>query len=463
MIELLKMCALHITIVMLKFADYTFDLFSIFLGIKPVTIDGLKGQNLLLGLMKNSHVKKMLLGLSTAAIVMGFGFAMYSIVKNVRKIEKTPGKIAVQYLGSILSIFLVFTFMYLFILFSGEIIKLLSLKGNGQNGLSLGNRLIKEMGSTSVDNITCFDILFLEDGQGKVGIYRSDFFDKFFGDLKKGTKFFSYSVSNGAININKFPFFTISLASALLVYCVGRAAIKLTLRMYNVVFLLLVMPFSLVATPSDDGYKFGKWRKNFISEIFLAYGAIIGVNVYTTMVLFTESIKIEDLSMGHGTFLFALFKLFCVTGGVFIIPKGEAIFMKIMGNEQGEDMKKKKDKNGKAFGIGAILGAATKESSEKNSNKDKRGYVRNNQKEKYSDKNQRANTKQNSYNKESNNHSIASRGTQRTQTRNQGEQKGEGKFNSERTREIKESGNNIKTTSPVFIGAEAYIATGGHE
>ena len=140
--------------------------------------------------------------------------------------------------------------------------------------------------------------------------------------------------------INKLAdeIYTLSAADAELVASVGVmvsllvAVLNLAKRVYEIIFLYIVMPVSMSTLPLDDGARFKVWRESFITKIVLAYGAVFSVNVFILLLPVITKMKIDGISgFGNGLFL-----IFMIIGGAMMIPAGQHLFARLFG--QADDM-----------------------------------------------------------------------------------------------------------------------------
>lgn len=73
-------------------------------------------------------------------------------------------------------------------------------------------------------------------------------------------------------------------------------------RIIEMVGLFLISPPIIAIMPLDNGRGFGEWRKNFMSKALMAYGAIIGMNLFFLILPYINDIKF----FGPSTFDFMM-------------------------------------------------------------------------------------------------------------------------------------------------------------
>ena len=347
----------------LKMIDFIFALFKVVAGVEEVKIskDG-KANNLLAGILGNNKVVKVFIYVFLLAIFVGMVFAILSAIRNSVRYKKSNAKVISQYVYSILGIFIVFVALYGFIILSGQILEAINEAFSSGSNLSTGNRIIKALGESAISDQAKFDALFTEDANGIAGIYRNDFVDDFYGQLRKVG--FGYEWKNyGAVNPHQFQVFIALVASCIIGVCSVMALVQLVVRVYDIIFLTLVMPLPLAAYPLDDGARFSEWRKTIVSKVFLAYGTIIAVNVYLMIIelindiSFAGNLSLEVKGTDTG-FLLNLFKVFMIVAGGFTISAGQLLFSRIMGTSNEESAQSGHNFRSALAGAGTAAGIA---------------------------------------------------------------------------------------------------------
>ena len=64
-------------------------------------------------------------------------------------------------------------------------------------------------------------------------------------------------------------------------------------RIYRIAILFIVMPATVSANVFDEGARFGKWKDNMIEQVFVAYTALIMLNLYFALIP-----TVEDITRG---------------------------------------------------------------------------------------------------------------------------------------------------------------------
>lgn len=132
---------------------------------------------------------------------------------------------------------------------------------------------------------------------------------------------------NGMVNPNTFLYFPALVASIALGIALLVAIINLAKRVFEIVFLYLVMPLSMSTLAADDGARFKIWRETFITKIVLAYGAVFSINIFVLILPMLSQMRIDGIS----DFGNAMFLIFMIVGGAMVIPAGMNLFARLFG------------------------------------------------------------------------------------------------------------------------------------
>ena len=123
--------------------------------------------------------------------------------------------------------------------------------------------------------------------------------------------------------------FNFLIAFAFLVICLKlfvKIVTGLMKRIIEMVALFLISPPVIAIMPLDNGRGFGEWKKNFMSKALMAYGAIIGMNLFFLVLPYINDIRFFGAStfdFTHGSNVadminLILSTLFIVTGLVVV-------------------------------------------------------------------------------------------------------------------------------------------------
>ena len=79
-----------------------------------------------------------------------------------------------------------------------------------------------------------------------------------------------------------------------------KTAFGLVMRLFKAVILFMISPPVIAIAPLDKGNAFQTWRKQFISEVLGAYGAVIGLNLFFMVLPLINNINLFALSSVGG-------------------------------------------------------------------------------------------------------------------------------------------------------------------
>lgn len=259
--------------------------------------------------------------------ILGVGlscvFAISALIKNMiannRNITSIVGKFFLALLGTMA----VLVVVILGILISNAVLKLISEIFQIGNTTKLSNALF----NACVGNwLNGYSIAELDISNLSVGQIFGDYNTAVFGIWPTSWK------CNGMVNPNTFLYLPAMIASIGLIIALLVAVINLAKRVYELVFMYLVMPISMSTITLDDGARFKIWRETFISKIVIAYGTVFSVNIFILILPLISQMQIGGVS-GFGN---AMFLLFMIVGGAMVIPAGQSLFVRLFG--QADDM-----------------------------------------------------------------------------------------------------------------------------
>lgn len=368
--DLFTRAILQIVVWILKMVDYIFAIFKIVAGVENVRIGDSNPMGLLNGIMAQKTITRIFIYMLLIGVAAGAIFTIYSTIKNMAVVKKTNGKIITQFLFSIMGMFVIFITIFVFIYVVGQLLGAIMVAfstGANDANLSIGNQIIKALGESAIINgkEESYKELFTAGFNERIGIYQNDFIDKFYGILDKQFGILDYSIKEGLIDKNLFQVFIALVSACIIGYCSIASLVQLVIRIYDIIFMIMVLPLPLAAYSLDDGERFKLWKKTIISKMFLAYGTILAVNIYLLLVPLIQSINLSDnLSLTPSgsavpnLFLLNLFKVFMIVAGGFTIAGGQLLFARIMGTDAEEGRQAQQTFRNAVAGVGSAVGIA---------------------------------------------------------------------------------------------------------
>ena len=119
----------------------------------------------------------------------------------------------------------------------------------------------------------------------------------------------------------------------------GNIVFGLITRLIQLLALFLVFPPLIGITPLDDGNAFKSWKKQFISDVLMAYGAIIGMNLFFLILPFLNTITFFNVLI-----LDRIMNMLIMLAGLTMVSKLISMLSGFAGgsdaNKTGEDTRK---------------------------------------------------------------------------------------------------------------------------
>ena len=319
MVIFLQEIVMQLFLWMLHLIDGTMEIFSAIAGITDVTYQGQK-VNIIEHLAAQTSVGTIFWCVFILAVGLTAIFTIAAIVKNMiannRNLSSIVGKFFLALLGTMAMLAVV----VLGILISNSVLVLISNIFRIENTTKLSNALFNacvgdgwingySIAEVDVSTLTVREIMG-DYSTALLGIWPVDW------------------QNTGMINPDKFLYVPSLVASIGVMLALLIAILNLAKRVYEIIFLYIIMPISMSTLPLDDGAKFKTWRETFISKIVLAYGSVFSVNIFILLLPVITKMRIDGISgFGNGMFL-----IFMIIGGAMMIPVGQEIFTRLFGN-----------------------------------------------------------------------------------------------------------------------------------
>ena len=183
----------------------------------------------------------------------------------------------------------------------------------------------------------------LKDPYSKVRIEKMDDAGSLWSSLRWG---YSATLSAGLYNVKSFSKFNIGLVwyyynlwgfnwilgFAGIIICaslLGSIVFGLMTRLLQVVALFIIFPALIGIMPLDEGSAFSNWRKQFTSDILMAFGAIVGMNIFFLILPFFNSITFFNPK--DQAFLNLILNMIISLAGLTLIKKFIGMVSKFVG------------------------------------------------------------------------------------------------------------------------------------
>lgn len=318
MIIFLQELVLQLFLWMLKLIDGIMELFSAISGISTVNYHG-EQVNIIEFVIGDSTVGTIFWCVFILAIGLACIFAIVALIKNMVANSKTVSSIIGKFFLSLLGTMAMLVVVILGIIISNALLTLVAEIFQVGNTTKLSNALFN---ACVGDWINGYSISELDIASLSVRDIFGDYKSALFGIWPTNWK------CNGMVNPNTFMYLPSMIASIALVIALVIAVVNLAKRVYEIVFMYIVMPLSMSTLSIDDGARFKAWRETFITKIVLAYGTVFSVNIFILILPLITQMKVNGIS-GFGN---SMFLIFMIIGGTMIIPAGQTLFARLFGS-----------------------------------------------------------------------------------------------------------------------------------
>lgn len=321
MLIFLQELVLQLFLWLLQLIDGIMQIFSAISGVMTVTYHG-EQVNLIELVVGDSTVAAVFWCIFILAVGLACIFAIVGLIKNMVASNRTISGVMGKFFLSLLGTMAMLVVVILGILIANSVLQLIAQIFQISNTTKLSTALFDACAGEWINGFSKaeFDVSSLT-----VRDIFGDYNAALFGIWPTSWK------CNGMVDPNKFLYFPSLVASIALGIAMIVAIVNLAKRVFEIVFLYLVMPLSMSTLAADDGARFKVWRETFITKIVLAYGAVFSVNVFVLILPLLSQMQID----GIGGFGNSLFLIFMIIGGAMVIPAGMGLFARLFG--QGDD------------------------------------------------------------------------------------------------------------------------------
>ena len=321
MLIFLQELVLQLFLWLLQLIDGIMQIFSAISGVMTVTYHG-EQVNLIELVVGDSTVAAVFWCIFILAVGLACIFAIAGLIKNMVASNRTVSGVMGKFFLSLLGTMAMLVVVILGILIANSVLQLIAQIFQISNTTKLSTALFDACAGEWINGFSKaeFNVSFLT-----VRDIFGDYNAALFGIWPTSWK------CNGMVDPNKFLYFPSLIVSIALGIAMIVAIVNLAKRVFEIVFLYLVMPLSMSTLAADDGARFKVWRETFITKIVLAYGAVFSVNIFVLILPLLSQMQIE----GIGGFGNSLFLIFMIIGGAMVIPAGMGLFARLFG--QGDD------------------------------------------------------------------------------------------------------------------------------
>lgn len=133
----------------------------------------------------------------------------------------------------------------------------------------------------------------------------------------------------------------------------GNIIFGLMTRLLQVVALFLVFPALVGIMPLDEGSGFASWRKQFISDILMAFGAVVGLNIFFSILPFFQTISFFNIS-----FIDGIVNMVIVLAGLALVKKFIGLTSKFVGGGDANETGQSVSQDVKGAALKGLVGTA---------------------------------------------------------------------------------------------------------
>lgn len=322
MLIFLQELILQLFLWLLRLIDGIMEIFSAIAGITDVSLNGEK-VNIIEHLVGSSSVGVIFWCIFILAVGITCIFAIVALVKNMITNQKITSTIIGKFFLSLLGTMAMLAVVVLGILISNAVLQLVAEIFQIENTQKLSTALFEACAGEWINGYTIAEF---DASTTSVRKIFGDYNAAVFGIWPTSWK------GNGMVNPDAFLYLPSMVASIAMIITIVIAVLNLAKRVYEIVFMYLVMPLSMSTLSLDDGARFKIWRETFITKIVLAYGSVFSVNIFVLLLPLITQMHLDGVSGFAG----AMFTLFMIIGGAMMIPSGQALFARLFG--QADDM-----------------------------------------------------------------------------------------------------------------------------
>ncbi|MDR3186109.1 MAG: hypothetical protein LBU04_04810 [Christensenellaceae bacterium] len=344
-----------IALIALRVLDAFAKIFDVFTGVSPVSINETGGENinLITHIIQNEKISRAASLLILISIVSLTIFTIVALIKTMSSHQKTQGKILAAFGSAILAFVVVHGAMFGAMLVSNQFLLMINeattTSQDDEAPLDLAQQIFKlSVGEDgwAVDTKTGekSSIKDFRVGMNAREVFGS--YDKLFGvemspdkaaTYEDGTPYvdgdtFDHRNSTRIADLFKTNLFLLVLPPIILLVLFGASMLFLARRIFDIVILYLLMPFTVSAIPLDDGSRFKAWCSQMISRLVSVYGTAVAFNLFLMFTTFITNLNItsgEEGGFDNG-FRNTVFKLFLILGLAFAISGGRALFTQLV-------------------------------------------------------------------------------------------------------------------------------------
>ncbi len=322
MLIFIQELVLQLFLWLLALIDGIMEIFSAVSGITTVNYNGTQ-VNIIEFMVGDSTIGTIFWCIFILAVGLTCIFAIVSLIKNMITNNKNVSTIIGKFFLSLLGTLAMLTVVILGIMIANSMLTLIQEIFQIENTTKLSNQLFNACVGEWLNGYTIAEV---DVSRLTVREIFGDYNSAVFGIWPTSWK------DNGMVNADTFLYVPCLVASIGLAIALLIAVVNLAKRVYEIVFLYIIMPISMSTLSLDDGARFKNWRETFVTKILLAYGTVFSVNIFILILPLISKMGIDNVS----NFANSMFLIVMIVGGAMVIPAGQTLFARLFG--QADDM-----------------------------------------------------------------------------------------------------------------------------
>lgn len=309
------------TIIMaiLKMIQGLIEISNSILGIEPINYNN-EEITLLEYFINSVKVNNIFWTIFIITIFLCSIFVIVSIVKNIINYKENLLSIIGKYILSLLSILIVLVIIFIIVIITNIFVDIILNLFNVNISMNISKDILNYSINNWLNDYSINEInIFSTTTREILGNYKSESYLLFPNEWQL----------NGMINPNEFLYLPCIITSIIVLISLIYCAIKIIKRMYEIVFLYLIMPIAVAMIPMDKGNRFKIWIEQFVKKIALIFIVIISMQLF--MIITPIFLKME-LNYNISQYGKSIYKLCIISSGSLINISAVSIFNKIITN-----------------------------------------------------------------------------------------------------------------------------------
>lgn len=327
--------------------DFVLQLANLLCGIEPVVVDGAE-TDLVFYFLSSSAVFDAFKYVCIIAFELLFLFTIFSIIRAQGNFyeNKSPLQRCMDSGKTILYFLFVPAIMLLGAQFVSALMQSVYM-ATAQGSTGLGSSMFTIFAEEAYNG----------DAEKKLEIM------ELFRQKAEGYDYYNTENVTAYFQLSKFNFFLGLLTSIAVLVMLALALLNFVERIISLVTLFIVAPLSVSTSALDDGMRFKLWRDQVINKFLVAYGTLIGINIFSLLVsvifrieFFTpESLAALHFPVGLCNLMNGLARLAFALGGALACNRSIVLIGNLV--NQGAGSQEAADQMHTSPGVAAALGA----------------------------------------------------------------------------------------------------------